>query len=254
MFMWTDTVLIMMLLAYSVVEFIFRDKLDLLKRTLVLMLVLGVQMLLRFPSSYYDQLLVIPIAGFAYWAISHLLAKLRGEEDGRQFWNFLIHQGFQLIAMYMIALPLRNIVLTAGTNSFQNFSIQKWEMIVLILIANIWLAPRFIRTVLNDLTYKTTFIKVQQGCTIEKRLEDGGAYHAGTLIGVLERLLIFAAVLLSGGNGINISFIGYILGTKSLARFKKFENQEFVEYFIVGTLTSVLFALLSVWPLQMILK
>lgn len=254
MFMWTDTVLVMMILAYSVVEFIFRDKLNLLKRTLVLMLVLGVQMLLRFPTNYYDQLLIIPIAGFAYWAISHLLTKLKIEEDGRQFSNFLIHQGFQLIAIYMIALPFRNIVLPVGMSSSQDFAIQKWEVILLILIANIWLAPRFIRAILNDLTYKTTYIKVKEGCAIQKRVENGGAYHAGTLIGILERLVVIAAVLLSGGNGINISFIGYILGTKSLARFKKFENQEFVEYFIVGTLTSVLFVLLSVWPLQMMLK
>lgn len=253
MIMWTDTVLVTMLLAYSVVEFIFREKLSLVKRTIALMVILVGILFFRFTGHNYDQLWIVPIAGFAYWAITYFEAKLNLEEEGRQFWNFIIRQGFQLVAIYMIALPFRKIVLPVGTNSIQEFAVQEWEIILLVAIANIWFAPLLIRTILNDLAFKTTYVKVQEGSSFQKRLDDEGAYHAGTLIGILERLLIIAAVMMSGGSGLNISFIGFILGTKSLARFKRFENQEFVEYFIVGTLTSVLFALLSTWPLQFVL-
>jgi hypothetical protein len=62
--------------------------------------------------------------------------------------------------------------------------------------------------------------------------------RVGQVIGYLERILIFALVLVDQWTA-----IGFILTAKSVARFKKLEKQEFAEYYLLGTLASTLVAL-----------
>lgn len=61
----------------------------------------------------------------------------------------------------------------------------------------------------------------------------------GRAIGALERALTLTLVLLG-----QYTAIGLIIAAKSLARFKALEDREFAEYFLVGTLASLLLALL----------
>jgi hypothetical protein len=62
----------------------------------------------------------------------------------------------------------------------------------------------------------------------------------GRTIGVLERALALTLVL-AGQYGA----LGLIVAAKSLARFKALEDREFAEYFLIGTLASLLLALLG---------
>jgi len=65
--------------------------------------------------------------------------------------------------------------------------------------------------------------------------------NAGALIGSLERLLI--ALLLSVGQ---YAAIGLVLTAKSVARYNKIaEDKQFAEYYLLGTLTSTLYAILA---------
>lgn len=61
----------------------------------------------------------------------------------------------------------------------------------------------------------------------------------GRAIGALERALTLTLVLLG-----QYTAIGLIIAAKSLARLKALEDREFAEYFLVGTLASLLLALL----------
>ncbi|MCP4007667.1 MAG: DUF3307 domain-containing protein [bacterium] len=61
----------------------------------------------------------------------------------------------------------------------------------------------------------------------------------GRTIGTLERLLIVTLVIAEAWAG-----IGLILAAKSVARFKELESRAFSEYYLVGTLTSVLVAVI----------
>ncbi|AZR72209.1 hypothetical protein BBF96_01630 [Anoxybacter fermentans] len=249
MLMTKSMVLVVMFLAYSVVEFIFREKLKLIQRTFLLMFIILAG--LFWQVVYPEHFLVVPIAGFAYFTISYFEDRLRVDYRGCEFFNLVLKQCFHIIAIYVISLPFdRSWRLAVGVHRYVKLvEIQKWEVILLVLIANIWFAPRLIRTILNDLTYRTC--NARNGEEVGRYLVDEGAYRAGTLIGILERLLIIIATLLTiNSGGVNIGIIGFILGTKSIARFKKFDNPEFVEYFIVGTMASILFALISIWPLQ----
>lgn len=62
----------------------------------------------------------------------------------------------------------------------------------------------------------------------------------GRAIGVLERAIALTLVLLG-----QYGALGLVVAAKSLARFKALENRDFAEYFLIGTLASLLLALLG---------
>ena len=60
----------------------------------------------------------------------------------------------------------------------------------------------------------------------------------GAMVGYLERILVFA--LLTAGEW---SAVGLVFAAKSIARFRELENKEFSDYYLIGTLASVLVAM-----------
>ncbi len=66
---------------------------------------------------------------------------------------------------------------------------------------------------------------------------DPGAQPRGAMVGYLERILVFA--LLTAGEW---SAVGLVFAAKSIARFRELENKEFSDYYLIGTLASVLVA------------
>ncbi len=68
---------------------------------------------------------------------------------------------------------------------------------------------------------------------------DGEAkrYAMGRTIGLLERFLIFPLVLLGQWTA-----LGFIVAAKSIARFPELHSKEFADYYLIGTLTSMLVA------------
>jgi len=66
----------------------------------------------------------------------------------------------------------------------------------------------------------------------------GSPARIGATIGVLERLLVVTFVLV----GMEAA-IGFVVAAKTLARFKQLDDRGFAEYYLLGTLASVLVAL-----------
>jgi hypothetical protein len=62
----------------------------------------------------------------------------------------------------------------------------------------------------------------------------------GRTIGILERMLLLTLVLVDQWGA-----MGLILAAKSIARFKDLDRREFSEYYLIGTLASVGFAMAS---------
>ncbi|HEX9705902.1 MAG TPA: hypothetical protein VGA20_11700 [Gemmatimonadales bacterium] len=60
----------------------------------------------------------------------------------------------------------------------------------------------------------------------------------GRTVGVLERALALSLVLLG-----QYGALGLVVAAKSLARFKALDDRDFAEYFLIGTLASLLVAL-----------
>lgn len=65
-----------------------------------------------------------------------------------------------------------------------------------------------------------------------------GIERAGRYIGIVERSLVLTAVLFG-----KMEFIGYIFAAKSIARYPEMkEGSHFAEYYLIGTLTSIVIA------------
>ena len=69
--------------------------------------------------------------------------------------------------------------------------------------------------------------------------QDTEEYNRGRLIGILERFLIFSMVILN-----SIAGIAIIIALKSLARFEKLKDKNFAEYFLIGSLLSLILSIL----------
>jgi len=75
------------------------------------------------------------------------------------------------------------------------------------------------------------------GDTSSMTAADRREYNTGRVIGILERIIIYVAVLTG-----EIAAIGLVLAVKGFARFKEMDHRPFAEYVLVGTLLSLLLA------------
>lgn len=73
-----------------------------------------------------------------------------------------------------------------------------------------------------------------------RRVDGPSVASIGTAIGIIERLLIMALVLANG-----LLAIGLVIAAKTLARFKQLDDRDFAEYYLLGTLASVTFAVIT---------
>lgn len=68
----------------------------------------------------------------------------------------------------------------------------------------------------------------------EKADNSESLIRMGKWIGPFERIIMYILIATS-----NLNAIGFVIAAKALARFKEFDNKDFAEYFLVGTLSSV---------------
>lgn len=230
------SVFVVMLLSYVIVEFALGARIKLWIRSIALIGLMTLGLVIQGDFvHFWPAILIISVL---YGMIS-LFTENKSGRRGRECKRFLIVQGVKLISVFTVYYTFGSYTPVFSLTLFQESRIVQLEVLAIILIANIWIAPQLIRVVLND--FKTSN-EEKIDCDDRKGIE-----RAGTYIGILERLLILVAVYLANGN-LNsfISVIGVIFGIKTAARFKNFEkNDPFVEYYIIGTLMSILFAFVS---------
>ncbi len=62
-------------------------------------------------------------------------------------------------------------------------------------------------------------------------------YAMGRMIGCLERTLVYGLVLFGQWGA-----LGFVIAAKSIARFKELDDKHFADYYLIGTLASMLVA------------
>ena len=75
-----------------------------------------------------------------------------------------------------------------------------------------------------------------------------GELARGRLIGILERALVLTLVLLG-----QYGALGFVVAAKALARFRGLDDRDFAEYFLIGTLASLLHAVVVGVGLQVVM-
>ena len=75
---------------------------------------------------------------------------------------------------------------------------------------------------------------------------DEEEYKAGRVIGMLERGLIFLIIYFTS----DLSAVGFVLAAKGFIRIRQLHDRKFSEYMLIGTLASVLCAVVVALTLQ----
>ena len=73
----------------------------------------------------------------------------------------------------------------------------------------------------------------------EEDVGTSGLKGAGMVIGVVERVMVLTFVLVNQYTAITVIF-----AAKSIARFNELKDRKMAEYYLIGTLVSITFALL----------
>ena len=97
-------------------------------------------------------------------------------------------------------------------------------------------------TILIILNFKSETLTVANETAVSLDTNNDIDPKYGTVIGVLERLIILTLVITN-----NYTAITFVVAIKAIARFKELQENknDFVHYFIVGTLGSFLIAIIS---------
>ena len=135
---------------------------------------------------------------------------------------------FDQISHILIILVLSEIVFEGKLNTFTLTYIPRdillWVLVILLI------------TKPTNVTFKILFSKYQ----LKENINDKTVEGAGAIIGNLERIL--SVIFIETGN---INSIALVYTAKSIARFKQIEeNKSFAEYYLIGTLFSILSSIL----------
>ncbi len=176
-------------------------------------------------------LLVLAGIGFSHLLIDHL--KVHHGKRLSPFSGFALDQALHLLVVLGAWLVLTSQAahsLLSATFSPHSSTLASVAIVLAAYGFNLNGSGAIIGALLEN--YKLSPGEGQEGAAIRLRM--------GRMIGILERMLVLTLVLID-----QWSALGLILAAKSLARFKDLEQRNFSEYYLIGTLSSVLLAIVS---------
>lgn len=175
------------------------------------------------------------IVFISHFLIDYYRVKLTKRCSERiSFWIFIIDQVLHIGLILIISLIIKDDLNSIG-NIIYNISFLKsvdFNKIINYCIA-----------FLIVLTPASVFIKHFFNFLFNKKeiCKNVDSDNVGSIIGMLERIVILLLCILG-----MYGSIALVLTAKSLARFKQLENKEFAEKYLVGTLISLIIAILAV--------
>jgi hypothetical protein len=212
-------------------------------------------------------------------AILHYLIDWLKEILGRRYRTTVFSAGFyildQMMHIFSIVVVLNALGLISYTlNQFKDDSMafifgemafsdpSKLLMLMIILIAATQGSGYFLGIVLRDLgpnaaLNKGTYSIVDEKTEIKTLFNEKGeevneitttkteqfykdsSKQIGRYIGMIERILIIIFIVQGIPHGLT-----FLIAVKSLTRFKQFENKQFAEYYLIGSLSSALIAII----------
>ena len=162
--------------------------------------------------------------------------------------NFLLDQMFHIILIYFIVYKINInefmpeiLKWLSKFNSTDVLFPRKVILTLLLLVAGLWAAGIFISKIYEYITYRPYKKCIDSGMIIKLNAQkkDRLSPDISFMVGILERLLIICSIVM----GLQ-EVIGFVLATKSIARFKEFDDKNFVINFIIGSFMSFLIAII----------
>lgn len=165
---------------------------------------------------------------------------------------FFIDQLLHIISIFIIATIIYNTTFSQAHKITFRYALSsifttdisalsfnsKLTLTIFLIVTGTWGVGIFIRTFFNWLKYKNFKNAVNLNIQLWHKTLTNGTEDGGFIIGLLERLFIICSIVLKVPE-----VIGFVLATKSIARFKKFDDDSFVETFIIGSFLSFICAI-----------
>ncbi|MCF7803278.1 MAG: hypothetical protein K9N46_16410 [Candidatus Marinimicrobia bacterium] len=135
------------------------------------------------------------------------------------------------------ANPLSDALVDFGENLTLLSAIRSPEMLkfILLVITGFLFTLRESTVLIRDILARISAEPVDQN-----NQTDEDEYNRGRLIGYLERTLIYFLLVFGYYAGVM-----FVIAVKSIARYREFKNRDFAEYFLIGTLVSLLLAFIA---------
>jgi len=205
----------------------------LIVHTLIYTLLMSLVLLLF--GNVWEIIFWLVITFASHFMIDYFRIKItkKYENNKISFLSFIVDQIIHVLLLVIISLIVKSELNSIGS-AIHNISFL--NQLGLNKIINYSLAFLII------LTPSSVFIKHLFNYLFNKKeiCENNETDNVGAIIGMLERIVI----LLLGVLGLYGS-IALVLTAKSLARFKQLEKKEFAEKYLVGTLISLIIAIIS---------
>ena len=153
--------------------------------------------------------------------------------NGFSFWSFIVDQIIHVLLLVTILLVIKSNLNSIGDTVYNISFLREIGHNIII---------NYVLAFLIVLSPASVFIKHFFNYIFNKKdiCANVESDNVGALIGMLERVVI----LLLGALGLYGS-IALVLTAKSLARFKQLEDKDFAEKYLVGTLISLIIAILA---------
>jgi hypothetical protein len=185
--------------------------------------------------------------------LDRIKTRYESNTTNHQLEVFLVDQFLHIASIMVCLIPLiKDIQPTASALAVWNFLVGFYPLLgditidkayVYIVTAAIYIFNVKGATVITQLVLrKYDFRKIENLVKDEcfAQPERKASRNPGEAIGNLERILILTLLLEK-----NYATIGLVVAAKTIARYKKLEEKDFAEYFLIGTLISILIAVLS---------
>lgn len=178
-------------------------------------------MLIRFEAGFWWQALAI--------AGTHLMIdglKLQMQKEGTKRAWFFVDQGLHLLILAIVAFYNN-----PQSISFHGLNDPSLLLVITAVVFLVQPTAVLIRTIISPWAPK------------EEGAEKKSLQNAGTLIGILERLLILVFIMAGRWEG-----VGFLLAAKSIFRFGDLNgsnDRKLTEYILIGTLISFSIAILT---------
>lgn len=103
------------------------------------------------------------------------------------------------------------------------YLLEKYSEYILSLLVSGFVGMAFVKLILH-------FLPISEG--------QEGLSHGGAIIGFFERIIVTTLVFMG-----EYSAIAFVLTAKSIARFNRLKDKKFAEYYLIGSLASMTFAI-----------
>lgn len=158
--------------------------------------------------------------------LKHILDKLFDKAKSNfKALTFLLDQLLHIFSLLVLSQTIPLLPRPFFASLLTDFPIiEAYILIPIVYIFVVFGGAHFVRLILDSVP--------------SKKGEKAENANKGKLIGILERTLMLTFWVTGNPSGIAI-----VLTAKSIARFKEFDDKEFAEYYLIGTLSSTLVAL-----------